>query len=434
MFKITTNLLKLKNSRLYKNLFSLSVSQFGNYIIPLLVMPFLTRSLGPDKFGLITFAQVLISYFTLVVNYGFDYTITRIVATNREKTTELSKIFWNVLYAKLILFLASTVILLFLLQIPRFGNTSLLILTTHLINIGFMLYPSWFFQGMQDLRIVAILSFLIKLLYAILVFVYIRGEEEYLLNNLFLSVSQIAISLIALYIALKKYKLTFTAFKRSMITEFLKGGRFFFFSTLVINMYTYTNTFLLGLLSTESETAYFNVVYRIIFAIQGLLLVPFNMAFFPYISTSFSKNEYEESNKRLMNACYMILIATFACGLVLFIVAPNIVIFLFGNEFQKSIQLLRFLAFIPVLMGMVNVFGYNGLMPLHKDKTFLMITIAGGSLSILLNILFIPTFKSYGVAAIWITSELLIGSLCFVFYRRAIKRNIEGKRAIKNYS
>jgi O-antigen/teichoic acid export membrane protein len=415
---------KLQSSKLYKNLFSLSISQFGNYVIPLLVMPYLTRTLGPDKFGLVTFAQVFISYFTLIVNYGFDYTITRTITANKDDKAALSSIFWNVFYAKLFLFVISSIVLLALFEVPRFGNTWWLIVTTHLINIGFIFYPSWFFQGMQDLRILALLSFLIKLCYAVLIFFFVNGEGDYILNNLFLSLSQVAIGIAAVIIAVKKYDISVAPLQKALIRSFLINGRFFFLSTLVINAYSYTNTFLLGLLSTERETAYFNVVYRIIFAIQGLLLVPFNMAFFPYISASFSSNDYVNSDKKLLKACGLILLTTFLCGIFLFFAAEPIVLFLFGKQFLESIPLLRMLAFIPMLMGLVNVFGFNGLMPVHQDKTFLYITIVGGCISISLNLILIPTYKSYAVACVWMLTEFTIGTLCFLFYKRALKRKM----------
>lgn len=425
MFSIKKIVSGLETSALFKNLFSLSISQFGNYIIPLLVMPYLTRYLGPEKFGLITFAQVFISYFTLVINYGFDYTITRTITENRQSSaTTLSSIFWNVFYIKIMLFIISTGALLILLQLPRFNGNYLLFITTHLVNIGFVFYPSWLFQGMQNLRIIAILSFLIKFLYAVLIFFFIKSESDYILNNLFLSISQVVISAVAVGIAIKQYNLWPVPLDKAKIRSFLSSGKFFFLSTLVVNAYTYTNTFLLGLLATERDTAYFNVVYRIIFAIQGLLLVPFNMAFFPYISASFNKQEYVKSDRQLLKACYLLLLATFLCGIFLSFAAEFVILFLFGSQFTESVNILRLLAFTPMLMGLVNVFGFNGLMPLHQDKKFLYIVIIGGSLSICLNILLIPTFKSYGVACVWMLTELTIGTLCFIFYKKTLKKNV----------
>ncbi|CUS87083.1 Polysaccharide biosynthesis protein [Candidatus Kryptonium thompsonii] len=85
---------------LLKNIFSLSILQFANYVLPLITIPYVVRVIGPDKFGLISFAQAFATYFLLVVNYGFDLSATREISSNRDNKNTLVRIYSNVLFTK----------------------------------------------------------------------------------------------------------------------------------------------------------------------------------------------------------------------------------------------------------------------------------------------------------------------------------------------
>ena len=61
------------NSGIFGNMASLGILQIANYIIPIIVIPFIVRGLGVDKFGVVSYAQNIISYFTIIVTYGFEW-------------------------------------------------------------------------------------------------------------------------------------------------------------------------------------------------------------------------------------------------------------------------------------------------------------------------------------------------------------------------
>ena len=106
-----------------KNVFSLGIVQLANYVFPFITIPIVSRIIGPDKFGVINFAAAFMTYFTLLINFGFDLSATRAITANRDNLAERDKIFNQVVLAKIILFTVSLVIFLIcLFTVPQLKN------------------------------------------------------------------------------------------------------------------------------------------------------------------------------------------------------------------------------------------------------------------------------------------------------------------------
>jgi PST family polysaccharide transporter len=151
---------KVSKTNFFSNFVSLSFFQFANYIIPLIVVPYLVRILGAENYGKINYAQVFASYFTILINFGFEYTSTKEIAENRNNHQKIQDTFNATLQLKAILFAISCGVfsILFLFS-AKLNEDYLLYVYSFLLNLGLLLFPNWYFQGIEQMRIMSVANF-----------------------------------------------------------------------------------------------------------------------------------------------------------------------------------------------------------------------------------------------------------------------------------
>jgi O-antigen/teichoic acid export membrane protein len=117
------------------NVASLFSVQIANFLLPLLTVPYVVRIIGPDKLGLLNFSQAYVTYFSLLINYGFDMAAVRAIAANRDDKEATNRIFSQVLAGKALLWVLSTVIFSAVsLTNPEFKGHLLLHVCTYLVR------------------------------------------------------------------------------------------------------------------------------------------------------------------------------------------------------------------------------------------------------------------------------------------------------------
>src|SRR5262245_38599098 len=98
----------LLHSTLVQNAAALYGVQVGRKIAPLIVVPYLARTLGVAGWGMVAFAQSLGEFIVLIIEFGFNLSATREVARNRASKEACSEIAAGVLGAQALLALGAT--------------------------------------------------------------------------------------------------------------------------------------------------------------------------------------------------------------------------------------------------------------------------------------------------------------------------------------
>ena len=393
--------------RLTENFLSLSALQAVNYLLPLITLPYLVRVLGPEKFGLVTFAQAFIMYFVILTDYGFNLSATREVSINREKKGRVAEIFSSVMVVK---FLLGTLSLLFLILIlifiPKFRDDWLVYVFTSGIILGNILFPVWFFQGMERMKYITILNIVAKVIFTACIFIFIRKTEDYLYVPLINSMGFLVAGGLSLRIVSKNFGIKFILPSFEAIKHQLKEGWHIFISTAAISLYTISNTFILGLFTNNTIVGYYSAAEKIVRAVQGLL-TPVSQTIYPHISKLALESKERALNfiRRLVKIVGGV---SFIISLSIFIFANLIVNIILGPQYQQSIIVLRILSFLPFIIFLTNMFGAQLLLPFNIKKLFTLSIIIPSLLHIALLFPIAYFYKEIGVAILVISTETMI--------------------------
>ncbi|MFY9903749.1 MAG: oligosaccharide flippase family protein, partial [Terriglobales bacterium] len=236
--------------RLFENISSLMALQGLNYIVPLVTLPYLVRVLGIGPFGLISVAQAFATYFVIFTDYGFNLSATRRIALQHDDMAAVSRIFSAVITIKIILMLLGlSVMAIVLIFVPHFRPDADVYAVSYMAVVGSVLLPTWLFQGLQDMRTIAVLNGVTKLASACLLFIFVHSSRDYLVAATLPPLGALVSGMAGLWICFQRLHLHYKLPTYRLIREQLADGFHLFVSTASITLYTNTNVFLVGLLA-----------------------------------------------------------------------------------------------------------------------------------------------------------------------------------------
>ena len=399
------NEIKTKNKsqkrRLIENIASLSLLQWVNYIVPLFLIPFLVRSLGIELFGLVMFAQSVSTIFIIFSDLGFSITGTRKISIFKEDKKQISEVFWAITTIKVAtLILLFGALLLLIAFVPKFSDEPLLFIFSFGVTIGSTVFPSWFFQGIQKMKTITVVNTTAKLIFALLVVIYVTSPEDYLLVPLFNSSGFIIAGVSGLIYATRH--ITFLRPKLKDIKVQIKETAPVLLSSIATTLYTSSNVLILGFLTNNTITGVYASFEKVILALKGVYS-PIYQAMFPWLSMKKDINEFIRKT-----GTYVFIIG-FTGTFFLIVCSEHILETIFRDELITSYNIgFQLISIVMFLSGMNML--YNFLFLSAKKEYILRMKILGTTslIGLSLSIILTISFGIYGTIIAVVFTELIL--------------------------
>ncbi len=358
-----------KTDSLKSSVIALAVVQASNYILPLVSVPYLARILGVENFGKVIFAQAFMMYFILLVEYGFSWSGTRKVAASRNDRRQLGKIFINVFCSQwlLVIFSAFTCSgLVFL-----FDN---LRVDAHFYALAFLsvfgsaLFPLWFFQGIEKMRMAALFQFFGKFFGLILLFLVVKNSSDVEWAIFSSSISTVLVGIFSLIFIFRGDFFYFCKPSLYSVVKELKEGWVLFTSRVYISSYAILMPLALGWMMGPVALACYNVADKLRSGAQSLIN-PITQAFFPRISFLMENNK-DAILPLLRKSAIGIFFVSLVASFLLYFFAEDLIKIIAGSGYEQAVVVLQWMSPIPLFVGVSNLLGVQVMIPLGMGREF----------------------------------------------------------------
>lgn len=388
-----------------KNIVILSSGEIISRGINFLSFAYLARVISLSDFGTIGFGTALVNFLLNLVNFGLDRICLKEVSQNRELA---SNYLINISIIRIVLSCISFFIYLLILFFNSNFNLPLVILGLTIFTTGLSL--NYFAKAIEYFKVITINQILISILTIVLYFIFVRNNTDFIIA-VFILVGVSFISNLLFFHKLKEYiKNIRNKFSLKLIKQLLLSSFPLFISSLMIAIYYFADTIMLGFIKTEYEVGIYSAANKIFL----LLIIPFSIIVSVFLPT-IAKNIKLVDRSFLYYYIFMIFIGVFL-GIIVYLYASEIIVLIFGNSFLSSVLPLKILALNTILVG-INMSIGEPLTVWGNQKQYLIAVSLGAITNIILNLIFIPRFSYNGAAFTTLLSEFSVFIvLSYLFY------------------
>lgn len=408
-----------QHKRLIHNFIFLAINQAIEMFIPLITFRFLIETIGVEKFGLLNFVMAFLIYFQILIDYGFNNSATRQISLFENHKNRLNIIVNRVISAKIYLLLISFILFVSLIfSIPSFRENYIIYILYFGVVIGYAFSPTWFFQGLQNMKMYIIINAIFKIIALVIIIISISNEEEYWIAPLVFSCSYIIIALFTTFKLFNDNKFSFRLISPKKVKDELNEGKFFFLSELQATLFTNTNVLILGIVSSLTNVAYFTSADKLSRSIRNIQ-IPLSNALYPYLTKQINRDPL--IGLKIINKITLLGVCVLSItSIIIGILGKQIIILLFSEEMESATIIFQILLLIPIFSFIDNMYGKQVLLNLKKDKLFFRIFLTSSIICLTLSLCLTYFFSLIGTAIAVAIGQGFLALNMFYFAQKAI--------------
>ena len=416
-------MLKLLKKILFHQQFQkLSVYGFGqlfNLVTPLLVVPYIVSVCGEENFGKTAVGMAIAFFLIVFIDFGSDIIGVREVAVNRDNPEVLNKIFTTTYVVKgIILLIVLTVASIIFHSFPYFKSEKIMFTLGLSVLIGQFLNPTWFLQGIENVKWITLLNIVSKCIYLVGVFFTIKKESDYIYINLWWGLGMIVSNFLVFIWIIKKHQFSFLMVNKDEVFKHIRNDFSMFSSQIFVSLQLYAPVVLISYFGNNLMAGQYRIVEQIIVIFKTYIFLFFNYVF-PrvcyLIETDFKRGL---KNWIIYNGVNFVFVTM---GMLFFHIYSYEIVSYFNptNRYVLS-NLLEVAVFVPLILA-ISIPLKQLVLAYNYKRFYVYLTSVMVLFNLLAIVFLLPKFQVYGVFYSLIATDLIV----IIFYLYQLKKNVK---------
>lgn len=402
---------------LTKNSLVNALYQVLNMIFPLISSIYVARTLLPEGVGRVAYAQNIASYFVTAAALGIPTIGLRAISNARDDREKLNRTFSELIILNAESTLLSVAFYLALVFLnPAFRVDYQLYLASGMVVLFNIVNIDWLYKGYEEYVYIVIRSITVKILSLLLLFVFVKSKDDYVIYALITSFATCGNYLFNVVRASKYATLQFRDLdiRQHIKPVFLFAGTLFFAA-----IYGKVDTTMLGIMVGEESVAYYSYAHKVL-QIGVSFCASVTSAFLPRLAYCYN-NDKEQFNALVTKGIQIISFLSIPAATGLFVLAPEAITLLFGEDFLPAAQTLRIFSVLIIVFAFGNLMCYQMMICSRNEKKHVLVLACAAGLNMILNSILIPRLLHNGAAIASVATEAFINVVECVYFTRLLK-------------
>lgn len=402
----------------FRNTSWLFAEKILRMIVGLFVGVWVARYLGPEQFGLFSYAQSFVGLFTALATLGLDGIVIRELVKDPSRQNELiGTAFW----LKIVGAIATLLILVIAVNFTsndHYTNILVFIIASATIFQAFNVIDMFFQSQVMGKYIVYanVFSLLLSSLVKIALILYDAPLIAFAWTIVFDSFV-LALGYVFFFLDSSDFIFKNLQFKREMAIALLKDGLFYMFTAIVISLYMKIDQVMIKEMMGNEHVGYYSVAVRLS-ELWYFLPIVISQSLYPAIENAkkISNELYYARLERLFIICNLI-----AFGIIIptLFMSHFIVNTLYGVAYSQAGTVLM-IHITSLIFAFQRVPSEYWVLSENLKYFEIYKTLAGLVVNVVLNIFLIKWYGINGAAIATVISMFVAGYLSYAFYGKSI--------------